>query len=112
MSYLRGPGGNPSLADFLERERPNYLGPVRHTLLPLRRIAGPEPNIDWPKDPADWESDISGKVKAIKEGWAPLPLIVQLRDMAIFDGNRRHVTPGAQYCARIGKRKVRHSPRR
>lgn len=37
----------------------------------------------------------------------------RMRMARIVEGHqRRPLTPGVQYCARIGKRKVRHSPRR
>jgi hypothetical protein len=89
-AFLRGPGGNPELADALSG--PQWSFRQAHVRLDrLRRCCGPEPWMRF-KDP-DWRKRIAAMVRDIRDGWQPPPLIAGTFgawDMVLMDGNHRH----------------------
>jgi hypothetical protein len=90
--FLRSDEGlNLSLAEHFAHVPPRYEGPKRIALAQMRRIAGPEPTMDWPADdPVLWEADVAAKMESIAMGWNPPPLVAHAESLALSDGNRRY----------------------
>jgi hypothetical protein len=89
-TFLRGPGGNPELADALAAPRWSFLR-VALRLDRLARSCGPEPGMRF-HDP-DWRRRIASMARDIRAGWQPPPLIAGTFgawDMVLMDGNHRH----------------------
>jgi len=73
-------------------ERPHWwLGPLRIPLRALRRLAGPEPDLDWTIDPAEWDAEVGSMEADIEQGWEPPPLLAHVEGgaLVLHDGNHR-----------------------
>lgn len=92
-AYLRSPrGGNdPPFADGLARAPRWWHGPVEMRLCDLERICGPEPHLEYPTDPAAWESSIAEMAASLDLDRLP-PLITMYHDgaLSLRDGSHRH----------------------
>src|SRR5262249_3809630 len=79
---------NGELGAGLARTPHRWIGPVRVSVTELVRIAGPEPTVEWPVEPGEWESEIAHMDQSLDRGWHPPPLIAQRRDgqLVLRDG--------------------------
>jgi hypothetical protein len=91
QDYLRGEGWNKGLADNLLDGKPTIIELVEFPLRKLKRIMGPEKEINYPEALDVWEKRISKLVSSIKDGAQFPPLIVTdfWKDLEIADGSHR-----------------------
>ncbi len=84
--------GNEDLAKSLSNEKPICVSIVKIPLKLLKKIEGPEEQIEH-RQPLDiWENRVSKLVKLIEGGYKPAPLLVTdyWNYFEIADGNHRH----------------------
>ncbi len=92
--FLASPGSdNATLAAGLAQRRHWWLGPLPLPVEHLTRLAGPEPSVECPIDPEEWNDDVELMTDELEEGWEPPPLLAQWsRDdeaLLLQDGNHR-----------------------
>lgn len=69
-----------------------YLGPIQLPLDDLKRVCGPEPDIQFPEDPQRWEERITFLTQKLEAGWVSPPFIVaggMELPLYLADGNHR-----------------------
>lgn len=84
-----GSNANPALADGLRLRRRWYLGPLLLPLADIPRSSGPEDGMPYPEAPEVWNQRVDVMVAAIRAGWQPPPLLVEVGSH-LMDGNHRH----------------------
>jgi hypothetical protein len=92
-AFLKGPGGNPLLAEALRATTWCYLGPVSFPLDRLTRCCGPEPSMRFHDPPRSWRRRIAAMARDVRAGWEPSPLIAGGSGawrLVLMDGNHRH----------------------
>jgi len=92
--FLASPGSdNATLAAGLAQRRHWWLGPLQLPVADLTRLAGPEPSIECPIDPEDWNDEVELMNEELDEGWEPPPLLAQwspeYQALLVQDGNHR-----------------------
>jgi hypothetical protein len=90
-AYLtQGTWANPGLAFGLQRAPRWWIGPVELALDTVRRVCGPEVEMEYPQPPANWEARVGQICASFTTLDALPPLIIEFRTMTIRDGNHRH----------------------
>lgn len=93
LEYLRGEGKNDSLANSIQK-RPHATTIFKeYPIENLKRIMGPEPDMQWQEDPQTWEQRVKAITQAIEAGAQLPPLIVTDfwdNELHLSDGNHRH----------------------
>jgi hypothetical protein len=92
--FLASPGSdNATLAAGLAQRRHSWLGPLQVPIDHLTRLAGPEPSVECPIDPEEWNDDVDLMTDELDEGWEPPPLLAQWSPehgaLLVQDGNHR-----------------------
>lgn len=84
--------GNSSLAESLSKEDPILVDIINVPLSLLKKIEGPEEDVESRLSPGVWEGNVSKLTELIKNGYKPSPLIVTdyWNYFEIADGNHRH----------------------
>lgn len=92
QEYLRGEGWNKGLADHLVEGKPTLVILKEFPLSKLKRIMGPEENLNFQEDSNTWEKRVANLVTVIKEGVELPPLIVTdfWQELELADGSHRH----------------------
>ncbi|HEY9229201.1 MAG TPA: ParB N-terminal domain-containing protein [Gemmatimonadaceae bacterium] len=92
-SYLtESRGANVLMAAGLRLQTRWWLGPTRVKLDLLRRVCGPEPEMEYRTSADAWETKVSAMAAAIIDPEALPPLILEYRGdyLELCDGNHRH----------------------
>ncbi|WP_160036404.1 ParB N-terminal domain-containing protein [Paenibacillus sp. An7] len=89
--FLNGEGGNVGLSEGLKLKTRYWLGPVEMETRFLKRIVGPELDMEYVEDENWWNHNINQICKRLEEGWDMPPLIAENRNgyISIRDGNHR-----------------------
>ncbi|OGK48264.1 hypothetical protein A3A93_02235 [Candidatus Roizmanbacteria bacterium RIFCSPLOWO2_01_FULL_38_12] len=98
LRYLRGPGGNPQLADGIEYYAKYFVGSINFPLSKLHRVVSGEPEEAGYYDP-QWQENVAAIRQKIESGWIPPPLIVVdylSGRLDIADGN--HTSQALEDC--------------
>lgn len=92
QDYLRGDGWNSGLADHLVEEKPTLVILREFPLHKLKRIMGPEQNMNFVEEQEVWEKRVHNLVERIKEGKQFPPLLVTdfWKPLELSDGSHRH----------------------
>gem|GEM_PF-876892 len=92
VRYLREPAwANRNLAAIIDGQRPNWEGPCEVPLEDLDRIAGPESERRFPKDPEVWDRAVGTIAQTLEEPLHLPPLIARMKEgrLSLADGNHR-----------------------
>lgn len=91
QEYLRGEGWQHGLAEDLMAGKPGISVLQEFPLKKLKRIIGPEQDINYHEPLNAWEKRVSALILKIKEGVQFPPLIVTdlWKDLEIADGSHR-----------------------
>lgn len=92
-AYLTTGGwANWGLADGLRLQRRWWRGPLLLPLGQLVRCCGPEPEMEYRIDAADWAAATQAMAAALTTPEALPPLIAEYRSglLSVRDGNKRH----------------------
>lgn len=83
--------GNVVLAASLAQRPHWWVGPARVPLRAFVRLAGPEDDVEYHIEPADWEHEVAAMADSIEHGWEPPPLLAEWHDGALLlrDGSHR-----------------------
>jgi hypothetical protein len=83
---------NATLAAGLAQRRHWWLGPLELPIERLERRAGPEPDVECPIEPEEWEHDVDAIDESLEQGWEPPPLLARYDDGHLWleDGNHRY----------------------
>ena len=75
----------------LQSEERYFFGPIRISLKDLKRIAGPENEMEYTVPDDWWNNQIPLLKGLIEDGWDMPPLIIRIRDDGYYltDGNHR-----------------------
>lgn len=102
-AFLRGEGKNIELADGLRKEKRYWTKLMVLPTSVLKRVCGPEPEMEYVESQAGWDKRVDALVSSIRTGHEFAPLIVEFKDgaLSIRDGSHRYaayVKEGMQTC--------------